>query len=168
MQNQIQIGSVVKHEKFERGIVTHIRTKTKRKVMQMARNYVPEIRNGMESMARTTVAEVSTDRGLWTVPLNQLTVIEDFLATNQAALRAAQLKAEEIKHAPKVRKHENLNKSYDSGFYDLREGDPIEVQFRDAGWMPAKFIKINSGGNITYERHGRQRHSAPQFVRVKE
>ena len=134
--------------------------------MDMADRYVPEIANEIRKTGKFLVAEVQTDRGLWTIRLEDLMLIKGKANTDE--ILEAKEKAEQIKSAPRIRKYQNLNKTYDNGFYKLKPGADIEIKYRDAGWQPAKFVKINSGGNITYERYGRQRHSSPDYVRIAE
>lgn len=168
-QNQIQVGSLVSHNRFEQGIVTRIRTKTKRKLLKMAQCYVPKIRDEIEQMAYTTVAEVSVTtngrKSLWTVPLSGLKLIKSDVSRSQFA--AAEQMASQIKNAPRERKWKNLDTAYEKGLHNLEPGAAIEVNYRDIGWADAYFVKVNSGGNVTYERNGRQRNANVAHVRVK-
>ena len=147
--------------KFAGGVVVRIRARTSRKIMAMAKGYTQEIRDAMEASAQSTVAEVQVGRALWTCSLASLKPVGSASAAEAAA---AAREAARIKSAPSERRQVAASQSFDK-FSSLKEGDDIEVEFRDAGWQPAKFVRINSGGRITYSRHGRERHSWPQFVR---
>jgi hypothetical protein len=146
------------------GVVVRFRTKTRRKVLDLARRCgIPE----SESMAHQRVAEIQTDSGLWTVRVDVLKRLgsagtKNFVAAERAA---ADLK-NKIAARKSDRRSANSSAAYDAGIYDWNNGDFIEINYSDIGWQQVVFLGINSGGRVKFrDRYGRERACSPTIVR---
>jgi hypothetical protein len=119
------------------------------------------------------VAEIQVDEprtGIWTVGLGSITELLPEKA-NAAQLGAAFGTLREIKQRNSdrqfARRRKNDAAAEQAGLESLNIGDPIEVEFRDCAWQPARFNGFVSGsGNVRFIFEGRNRTTAPQFVRL--
>lgn len=106
----------------------------------------------------------SGEKGLWTVPEHMCKLVASGGGEQDAQSRSREL-LNTIAQNQRARQYANSNTALDNGLNDLKKGDNIEVKFRDIGWTPVTFSHFAHSGTVGYERHGRVRFTAPQFVR---
>lgn len=144
------------------GTITRVRTKTRK---GRVRELALLVTGDPHSLDRE-VAEIAPDGGgaVWTVALSSLTLL------GKGDLAAARAAVNEVKNARRANENRRATANFETadagGLYDLKLGAAIEVKFRDIGWAAATFRGFVAGsGNVRYERGGRVRTSAPEFVR---
>lgn len=165
-QQRIRIGDKVQFYGKGRklvGVVARVRLKQRKgKARRLA-----ELVTGDATSLDQMVAEIAVEQPkkcMWTVGVNLLKVV------GKGDVNAAQDVVGAIKQNHRDNRMRTQSRNFghqkDSGLLDLKNGDPIEVQYRGGYWVKAIYRGIVPGSlNVRFEEFGRTRTCSPKFVR---
>jgi hypothetical protein len=164
----IHIGDTVTFEAKGRnweGVVTRVRVKHSRKMARLEERL--GIR-GERSYAHRIVAEVTVDKSIWTVPCDRCKVKGK---AKPDEILSARLQANAVKSSINNRIAERKNRNYEAAraanMLYVEAGTPIEVQYRDVGWVRVTFLRHNTSGGVVFrDRWGRERRVSPAYARL--
>lgn len=119
-------------------------------------------RFGLTAPSHRMLTVMADDERLWSVP-------DSMCKKVGKGDKKAPVKAIEIISQIKQQQRDRVDRRSSSvaGLAGLKKGDPIEVKFRNSGWVKVEFSHVSSSNRVAFvdPYSGSVRFSNPQFVR---